>query len=416
MATSGEVGAVYELVGGGPRGGRAGGVGGVGGGGAAAIALIELRGDVDAALERAGIRGVLVGNVGVRDLAGIDHGVIARWTVGTCTIMPHAGPEVVRRLMEHLDGAGIGRASDDDVRAHWPEARSLIEARVLAALARTESTRGVEALLKQAEAWAEELRRERERRSVAGEPALSDEQLIDEIAQREAIRMRSVVMNRLITPPTVVALGAPNIGKSSLVNALAGRGVSLIADSVGTTRDHVGVTLDLGGLAVRWLDLPGITQDEWLDAIASGGAARTAETLGDAAGTLDDGGDATSEGVHRESIHAAMRMVRGADLLVLCGDATQPALDVDTGGSGSWLSTIPRVRVHLRADLLAAGGDGGRASGGAVVGGSWASNVRVSLRDGGRDSARGLEELVSLVRESLVPTGMIQDARAWRFW
>jgi tRNA modification GTPase len=56
----------------------------------------------------------------------------------------------------------------------------------------------------------------------------------------------------------VVILGAPNAGKSSLMNALARRDVSIITEEAGTTRDLVEVRLDLGGYRVNLVDTAGI--------------------------------------------------------------------------------------------------------------------------------------------------------------
>ena len=56
----------------------------------------------------------------------------------------------------------------------------------------------------------------------------------------------------------VVIVGPPNAGKSSLLNALAGRDVAIVTDEPGTTRDLVEVPLDLGGLKVIVTDTAGI--------------------------------------------------------------------------------------------------------------------------------------------------------------
>ena len=59
----------------------------------------------------------------------------------------------------------------------------------------------------------------------------------------------------------VVIVGAPNAGKSSLLNALAQREVAIVSDEAGTTRDLVEVVLDLAGLKVRVTDTAGIRDD-----------------------------------------------------------------------------------------------------------------------------------------------------------
>jgi tRNA modification GTPase len=61
---------------------------------------------------------------------------------------------------------------------------------------------------------------------------------------------------------TVVLAGAPNAGKSSLLNALAARDVAIVSEQPGTTRDVLEVHLDLQGLPVTILDTAGIRAAE----------------------------------------------------------------------------------------------------------------------------------------------------------
>lgn len=71
---------------------------------------------------------------------------------------------------------------------------------------------------------------------------------------------------------TVVIAGAPNVGKSSLMNALARRDVAIVSEIPGTTRDAIEVRLDLGGVPVTVVDTAGIR--ETVDAIESEGVRR----------------------------------------------------------------------------------------------------------------------------------------------
>src|SRR6056297_399027 len=61
----------------------------------------------------------------------------------------------------------------------------------------------------------------------------------------------------------VAIVGAPNVGKSTLLNALPGRDAAITSEFAGTTRDVIEVRMDLGGLPVTVLDTAGLreTQD-----------------------------------------------------------------------------------------------------------------------------------------------------------
>lgn len=58
----------------------------------------------------------------------------------------------------------------------------------------------------------------------------------------------------------VVILGAPNAGKSSLLNAIAQRDVAIVSEEAGTTRDLLEVQLDLAGCKVRLVDTAGLRE------------------------------------------------------------------------------------------------------------------------------------------------------------
>ena len=70
----------------------------------------------------------------------------------------------------------------------------------------------------------------------------------------------------------VVIAGPPNVGKSSLMNALARRDVAIVSPYAGTTRDLIEVRLDLAGLPVVLTDTAGIRDSA--DAVESEGIRR----------------------------------------------------------------------------------------------------------------------------------------------
>lgn len=58
----------------------------------------------------------------------------------------------------------------------------------------------------------------------------------------------------------VAIIGAPNVGKSTLLNHLAGRDAAITSEIAGTTRDVIEVRMDLGGLPVTLLDTAGLRE------------------------------------------------------------------------------------------------------------------------------------------------------------
>ena len=307
-----------------------------------AIAAIALRSDeLDRDLRALGLPALEPGTWRTADLLGVDRGVIARWTDHRCELMPHGGPLILRRLTEALTDRGCAHEPCPDPLEMYPEAADPIEANTLAALAEAASPDAIDLLLDQPRRWAEA-----DLDPPPTDPA--DPRLADAAALRHLLR-----------PPLVAAIGPPNIGKSTVLNALAVRTRAVVADQPGTTRDHVGVELDLAGLVVRYLDTPGLLPSP----------------IGPDAAAID----------------AALAASRAADLVLACGDPNHPPPDAAALGIDA-----PAIRVCLRADL----GDP-----------AWDADQKVIAPD-----RTGLAELTDLVRQTLVPRAAIDDPRPWLFW
>jgi len=297
---------------------------------------------LDAALVSLGFaaapRGVpRVGEIRLCNLLSVDHGLLVRWNDTSADLFPHGGALVQRQLIQALTHRGIPALHGpiEPWQSRQPAAGDELEARMLDALARAVSPRAVDVLLAAPAAW----------RSSS-------------VPWHSATRSpRDARLNRLIDPPLVALVGAANIGKSTLINALARQAVSIVDAQPGSTRDHVGVLIQLDGLVARVVDTPGIR--------------------------------ATSDPIEQQAQQTAMTMAAAADLLLLCGDAaTPPPAEI--------LPAIPALRVALRADLGPA---------------SWS-------HDASRSAARreGIDELAILIRQRLVPDADLRSSDPWVFW
>lgn len=181
----------------------------------------------------------------------------------------------------------------------------------------------------------------------------------------------------------VVLAGAPNAGKSSLLNALARRDVAIVSEEAGTTRDILEVHLDLGGWPVTVVDTAGLRDGG--GAIEREGMRRARERI-DAADlvlwlTAADGSDAVEGRGVEVPGGPVWRVVTKSDLVDrVTGDV---GFETDTTG----------FRVSVRTGdglgaLVAAVGD----AAGAGMGGGGVAPTRERHRVGVETAATALRQ------------------------
>ena len=131
-----------------------------------------------------------------------------------------------------------------------------------------------------------------------------------------------------------VIIGQPNVGKSSLLNRLAGEELAIVTDIPGTTRDPVRQAIQIGGVPLHVIDTAGLRES--VDPVESIGIARTWEAIGK------------------------------SDLALHVIDVSRPeTAAADDAIVARLPARLPRVRVLNKIDL--AGRPAGRSQAGAVT-------------------------------------------------
>ncbi|MDB6452759.1 tRNA uridine-5-carboxymethylaminomethyl(34) synthesis GTPase MnmE [Falsirhodobacter sp. 20TX0035] len=117
----------------------------------------------------------------------------------------------------------------------------------------------------------------------------------------------------------VAIVGAPNSGKSTLLNALAGRDAALTSDVAGTTRDIIEVRMDMGGLAVTVLDTAGLrTTDDPVETLGIERAVQRAKQA-DLRVFLDDGNPLSLGPIENDIVVGAKADLTGVGVSGLTG-------------------------------------------------------------------------------------------------
>lgn len=147
---------------------------------------------------------------------------------------------------------------------------------------------------------------------IAPEVTTAIQKLIAEIAEHLNDNRRG---ERLRDGIQIAVIGAPNAGKSSLVNALLRRDIAIVSPLAGTTRDVIEAHLDIAGFPVILSDTAGLRPDQlppFISPPLAGGI---------------EGGHAAIES---EGIRRAIKKAQEADIIILLFDATEDIPDPHT--------------------------------------------------------------------------------------
>jgi len=185
----------------------------------------------------------------------------------------HGGAFAAAAVMKRLAQEGAEIVPWQQVAELFELDRLAAEARVALAEARTEKTAAI--LLEQYHGALQK---------CLGEVASSVESQPDSLAMPMARLQRLLDLapfgKHLTQPWQVFIAGAPNVGKSSLMNALVGYQRSIVFDQPGTTRDLLTATTALDGWPIELVDSAGLRESQ--DAIEAAGVARATAGLANA--------------------------------------------------------------------------------------------------------------------------------------
>ncbi len=283
------------------------------GAGRAAIAVMRVSGAGSAAAVRALTGGLPPAREvrlrRLRDGAGVElDRALVIWLPGPNTysgedsaeLHLHGGRAVIDGVAEALTALGLRPAEPGEFtrRAFLNGRMDLTEAEAVHDLVAAETAAQRRQALRQMDGalgalyrgWADRLRR-----VVAFQEALidfPDEDLPPDVEADLLATLRGVRIEmeahlndarrgeRLREGLFFAITGAPNVGKSSLINALAGRDVAIVSDRPGTTRDALETRVVLGGVPVTLVDTAGLR--ETADPIEAEGVRRALARAEDA--------------------------------------------------------------------------------------------------------------------------------------
>jgi tRNA modification GTPase len=241
--------------------------------------------------------------------------VICRLDAATLEIHCHGGDLAVERILRDWKGVGAAVVSWNELFAGTVDR---LEAELQECLSRTVTWRTAEFVLSQTNG-----------RLRSAYEALVDVQWTPAERERTEASITGLLNwatfgEHLVEPWRVVLTGPPNVGKSSLINALLGYQRSIVFDEPGTTRDVVTAETAFDGWPVQLVDTAGLRAAS--EALEAEGIARAREQLAQADLVLEliDVSDPGSMVGLRSNDASSLVIAHKCDLPDRCGDLLPP--------------------------------------------------------------------------------------------
>jgi tRNA modification GTPase len=377
-------------------------------------------------LHRARVRDPRSGEVIDDGLVAVFHRPRSLTGEDVAEIQGHGGAVTLSRVLHAVLAAGAraARPGEFSERAFLNNKMDLAQAEAVAALVSAQTVAAQRAARRQVEgglsrsvrAAAGEIEEALARLEASidfpeevGEP---DPEILDACLARAENGVAGLLATadygrRLFTGITVVLAGRPNVGKSSLLNALAGSERAIVTPIPGTTRDVIEERIGLNGLPVRALDTAGLRETE--DPVERIGVERARSAVRDAdviVAVLDAAAGLTGED------EDFLRSLDGRKLVVAVNkaDIADPEPTVAAARRCTDAPVVATTATTGENVLALAGAIADRAAGGGDVAEEAILVTSARHEAALREAATGLAAARDTLRQGLPPELVAVDA------